>query len=147
MQPVPLEAEPADVLLDRLDVLDVLFGRVRVVEPQIASSAVLPGDPEVQTDRLGVTDVQIPVRLGRKPGLDAAVVGAGGDVVCDDLPHEIEFLLSVVRVFSGHQCSLRISPATVERRSARSNGHAKCTKRSPAGKAPAACFVSHRPER
>ena len=38
---VPLEAEPADVVLDRLDVLDVFGGRVRVVEPQVAAAAEL----------------------------------------------------------------------------------------------------------
>ena len=39
--PVPLEPEPADVLLDRLDVLDVLLRGVRVVETQIAGAAEL----------------------------------------------------------------------------------------------------------
>jgi hypothetical protein len=32
----PLEAEPADAFLDRVDVLDVFLGRIRVVETQVA---------------------------------------------------------------------------------------------------------------
>ena len=38
---VPLEAEPADVVLDGLDVPDVLGGRVGVVEPQVAAAREL----------------------------------------------------------------------------------------------------------
>ena len=38
---VPVEAEPADVLLDRVHVLDVFLRRVGVVEPQVAQAAEL----------------------------------------------------------------------------------------------------------
>ena len=54
----PLEAEPAHVALDRVDVLDVFLGRVRVVEAEVAASAVLLRDAEVEADRLGVADVR-----------------------------------------------------------------------------------------
>ena len=80
----PLEAEPRDVFLDRLDVLDVFLRRIRVVEPQVAGAAVLLGDAEIQADRLRVADVQIAVRLGRKPGRDAAVMLSGREVLVDD---------------------------------------------------------------
>ena len=70
----PREAEPRDVLLDRVDVLDVFLRRVGVVEAQVADAAALGGDPEVQADRLRVADVQVAVRLRRKPRRDAAVV-------------------------------------------------------------------------
>ena len=40
----PLEAEPAHVLLDRLDVLDVLFEGIRIVEPQMAAPVVVAGE-------------------------------------------------------------------------------------------------------
>ena len=68
---VPLEAEPLDVVLDGLDVLDVFGERVRVVEAQVAPPRELLGDAEVQADGLRVTDVQEAVRLGRK----ARVIG------------------------------------------------------------------------
>ena len=47
------------------------------------------GDAEIQDDRLGVADVQIPVRLGRKSGVHAAAVAAGVQVLEDDFTDEI----------------------------------------------------------
>ncbi len=70
----PVEAEPAHVLLDRLDVLELLLDRVGVVEAQVAAAAELGGDPEVEADRLGVADVEIAVGLGRKAGDDPSCV-------------------------------------------------------------------------
>src|SRR5262249_58053429 len=48
----PVEAEPADVLLDGLDVFDVFLERVGVVEAQVADAAEFLGDAEVQADTL-----------------------------------------------------------------------------------------------
>ncbi len=87
---VPAEAEPGDVLLDRLDVLDVFLGRVGVVHPQVAPAAELVGDAEVQADGLGVADVEVAVGLWRKPRMDAPAVLAGLAVGDDDLADEIE---------------------------------------------------------
>ena len=89
-QLIPLKAEPRDVFLDGVDVFDVFLGRIGVVEPQVARAAVLGGDAEVQTNRLGVSDVQIAVRLGRKTGRDPAVVFAGGEVLFHDRADEID---------------------------------------------------------
>ena len=63
---VPVEAEPADVVLDGVDVLDVFLDRVGVVEAQVAVAAVLGRDAEVEADGLGVADVQVAVGLGRE---------------------------------------------------------------------------------
>jgi hypothetical protein len=62
------EAEPADVVDDRLDELGVLGDRVGVVEAQVAGAAELLGEAEVQADRLGVTDVQVAGRPGSGRG-------------------------------------------------------------------------------
>ncbi len=62
----PVVAQPAHVGLDGVDVLLLFLLRVRVVEAQVAAAAELLGDAEVETDRLGVADVQVAVRLGRK---------------------------------------------------------------------------------
>ena len=43
---VPLEAEPLDVFLDRVDVLDVFLRRIRVVEAQVARAAGLLAMPK-----------------------------------------------------------------------------------------------------
>src|SRR5262249_19518141 len=70
--PVPIEAEPAHVALDRVDILLLFPGRVGVVEAQVTAAAELLRDAEVERDRLGVADVEIAVRLGGKAGDDCA---------------------------------------------------------------------------
>ena len=87
---VPAEPQPGDVLLDRLDVLDVFLRGVRVVHPEVAPAAELAGDAEVQADRLGVADVQVAVGLRGKPRVDTAAVPAGLAVGDDDLADEVE---------------------------------------------------------
>ncbi len=87
---VPVEAEPADVLLDGVHVLDVFLDRVGVVEAQVAAPAVLGGDAEVEADGLGVADVQVAVRFGREAGDHLAGVDAAGHVGGDDLADEVE---------------------------------------------------------
>ena len=51
-------------------------------------AAVLAREAEVQVDRLGVADVQVPVGLGREAG-DDGVVLARGEVVLDDGANEV----------------------------------------------------------
>ena len=84
-----VEAQPAHVVLDGLDVLDVLLGRVGVVEAQVAAGAVLLGDAEVEADRLGVADVEVAVGLGREAGQHPAAVLPGAEVVVDDVADEV----------------------------------------------------------
>ena len=89
----PVEPEPAHVVHDRVDVLDVFLDRVGVVEAQVAVAAELAGDAEVEADGLGVADVQVAVRLRREARDDAAAVRARGDVSGDDLANEVERLV------------------------------------------------------
>ena len=69
----PVIAEPAHVGLDGVDVLLLFLLRVRIVEAQVAAAAELLGNAEVEADRLGVTDVQVAIRLGRKARHDRRV--------------------------------------------------------------------------
>ena len=87
---VPREAEPRHVFLDRVDVFDVFLRRVGVIEPQVARAAALCRNTEVQTDRLGVADVQVPVRFRRETGDQPAVVVPGRTVLVDDRANEID---------------------------------------------------------
>ena len=87
-QVVPVEAEPAHVVLDRADVLGVFLGRVGVVQAQVALAAEFAGDAEIQADRLGVADVQVAVGFRREAGLDGRVLAAG-EVLANDLPDEV----------------------------------------------------------
>src|SRR5581483_10524050 len=82
---LPREAEPAYILFDRVDVLDVFLRRVRVVIAEIAPAAELA---EIETDRFRMADVQIAVRLRREPR-DHGLIAAGAEVFIDDLTNEI----------------------------------------------------------
>ena len=64
----PVEAEPAHVALDGVDIFLLLLGRIGIVEAQVTAAAEFLGDAEIQADRLGVADMQIAVRLRRKAG-------------------------------------------------------------------------------
>ena len=97
MQTGPFEAQPSDVRLDGVDVLDVFLRRVRVVEPEVAGAAVVPGHAEIQADRLGMADVEIAVGLGRKARGHTPAVPARGQVLGDDGANEIEQLLIIER--------------------------------------------------
>ena len=91
VQPLrPVEAEPADVGLDRVDVLDVFLGRIRIVEPQVARPAELGRDAEIEADRLRMADVEVAVRLRRKAGRDPPLVPARLPIGRDDRTNEIE---------------------------------------------------------
>jgi hypothetical protein len=86
---VPPEAQPLNVFLDGVDVLDIFFCRVRIVEAQVARAAEFLGDTKVQANGLGVADVQIAVGLGRKTRRDLPTVLPCLDVFADDRPDEI----------------------------------------------------------
>jgi hypothetical protein len=70
---LPGEAQPPHVVLDALHVLSVFGYGVGVVEAQIGVPAVLPGEPEVEADAFGVTDVQVAVGLRWESGHDAFI--------------------------------------------------------------------------
>jgi len=84
----PIADQPVDVLHDRLDVLDILLGRVGVVHAQVALAAVFAGDAEIQADRLGVADVQVAVGLRRETRDDLRVAFLR-NMLGDDIADEI----------------------------------------------------------
>jgi len=71
----PVEAEPAHRVEDAVDELLVFLDRVGVVEAHVAAPAEVARQAEVQTNALGVADVQIAVRLRRKAGANLRRVG------------------------------------------------------------------------
>ena len=48
--PTPIEAKPANIILDGVDEFLLFLGRVGVVKPQIAAPAEFLGDAKIQTD-------------------------------------------------------------------------------------------------
>jgi hypothetical protein len=113
---MPVVAEPGHRVQDAVDVLLLFLLRIRVIEAHVADAAVLGREPEVQRDALGVADMQVAVRLGRKTGADAgriwgaggvrrgiarlageapAGIGALGEVALDDVAQEVAALRRV----------------------------------------------------
>ena len=86
---VDREAEPGEVGDDAVDVARVLGVGVGVVEAQVADTAELGGDAEVDRDRLGMADVQVAVRLRREPGLHPPAEGALLDVGAHQVANEV----------------------------------------------------------
>ena len=85
---VPVEAQPADVLLDRVDVFDLFLGRICVVHAEVAAPLEFQGEAEVQADRLRMAYVQIAVGFRREAGRDGDVL-TRGEVGIDDLLDEV----------------------------------------------------------
>ncbi len=88
---LPVEAQPADVPLDRLDILLALLAGIGVVEAQKRTAAVLGSHAEVQADGFRMPDVQETIRLRREAGDDGVVLSAR-EVIGDDLANEISGL-------------------------------------------------------
>ena len=86
---LPLEAQPADVFKDGINVFGIFFLRVCVVEAQVADAAKALGHAEVHANSFRMAYVQIPVRLGRETRLKASVVLTCGQVVGHELLYEI----------------------------------------------------------
>ena len=84
----PVEAEPAHVGLDGVDVFLLFLGRIGIVEAQMAAAAEFLGDAEIQADRLGVADMQIAVRLRRKARDNLGVL-LGVEIGLNDVANEI----------------------------------------------------------
>src|SRR5205814_1516612 len=86
---VPLEAQPLHVFHDRFNVLGFFFRWIGVVKTQVALTAKLGGQPEVEADSFGMADVQVAVWLWRKAGLYTAPMFAVRNVLDHDVSNKI----------------------------------------------------------
>ena len=101
----PAEAQPLDVLLDGIHVFGVLFDGVGVVVAEVGLAAILHGKAEIDAEGLGVSQVQVTVRLRREAGQDGRHFAAL-EVVFDNLFEEIQFLLvlfHIIAIAAGQQ--------------------------------------------
>ena len=67
---IPLETQPLNITLNRVDVLLTLLARIGIVETKIAFTTIIPSQAKIQANALGMPNVQIPVGLRRKTGLN-----------------------------------------------------------------------------
>ena len=71
----PVKAQPLHRLNDRIDVFLFLFFRIGVVKAHVARAVIGLREAEIKANRLGVADVQITIRLRRKPRADFRRIG------------------------------------------------------------------------
>ena len=67
----PVETQPVDIFLDGVDEFDIFLAGVGVIKTQVTHRpevGIFLGKTEIQTDGLGVADVQITVRLRGETG-------------------------------------------------------------------------------
>jgi hypothetical protein len=109
-----------DVTLDGVDILLLLLNWVGVVEAQVTAAAVLLRYTKIQTDRFGVPDMEIAVRLGRKTGHHLRSA-PGLQISIDDVADEIatRFHRRVVPHYLS-RCRRCSNVANIPRRQARS---------------------------
>ena len=68
-QPVsPVKPKPTDILQNRLGIGRILLDRVGVIKTHEAMAAIVPWHSKIEENRLGMPDVEKPVRLRRKTG-------------------------------------------------------------------------------
>ena len=79
-----------DIVADRVDILDILFDGIGIVETEIAGSPEFLGNTEIHADGFGMAYVKVAVRFGRETRVEASAVFAGGKVVGHDLFNKVK---------------------------------------------------------
>ena len=79
-----------DIVADRIDILDILFDGIGIVETEITGSSEFLGNAEIHTDGLGMAYMEVAVRFGRETRVEASAVFAGGKVVGHDLFNKVK---------------------------------------------------------
>jgi hypothetical protein len=102
IQPIaPIEPEPSDVLHDGIYIFNILLARISVIESQIAEAFIFSGESKVEADGLGMSDMEVTIRLRGEPCMDAAFVFVVLHVFGHDIVDKIR---GRGRVDQGHPC-------------------------------------------
>ena len=94
----PIEAQPVDILLNRVYIFCIFLHRIGVVKTQVGLATILLCQSEINADRLGMADVQVAVGFRRETGLDSAI-GAILQSLFNNLFKKIQLLLCGVILF------------------------------------------------
>ena len=68
---IPLESQPLDVLLDGIYIFDIFLDRVGIVVTEVGLTAIFLRQTEIQANALGMSQMQVAVRLRRETRHDA----------------------------------------------------------------------------
>jgi hypothetical protein len=64
-------------------------GRVCIIESEVAEPFIVGRDSEVQTNRLGMSDMEVPIRFWWESGVNPALILIYFEVLIDDFPDEV----------------------------------------------------------
>ena len=87
----PGKAEPSNILLNGVHILNILLRRIRIVKAQVAKTAVVFRDAEIETDGLCMPHMEIAVRLRRESCMDSRFVTAISKIFINDRSDKIRY--------------------------------------------------------
>ena len=73
----PIKAQPLDICLDGFNKFGALPIGIGVIEAQSSTPSKVLSKAEVETDRLRMPNVKVPVRFRRETGCNALRIAAG----------------------------------------------------------------------
>lgn len=85
----PIESQPGHAIADRVDIFLRFLLRIGIVEAQVTHAVIIMRNAEIQTNALGMANVQITVRFRRKTRFHPPAPFAGAIIVIDNVANEI----------------------------------------------------------
>ena len=70
----PVESEPLDIVQDRVDIFRILLAGVCVIKAKVTYTVIMLCHTKVHAYSLGMSDMQITIRLWRETGLNPTVI-------------------------------------------------------------------------
>jgi hypothetical protein len=87
----PVEPQPVDIIDNRFYIFEGLTSGVGVIHAKIARTVVLGCDTEIETHRLGVANVEVPIRFRWKTSGDTTSMLVCLEIVIDNLTNKISW--------------------------------------------------------
>ena len=85
----PIKPKPRDTVTNRVDILLRLLFRIGIVKAQMTDTSIIMRYAEIKTDTLGMANVQIAIRLGRKSRFHTPVPFAGTVILINNIANKI----------------------------------------------------------
>jgi hypothetical protein len=86
---LPVKSQPPHVSKDRIHILLGFSTWIRVIKSEITGPSILGSDTEIETDRLGMSDMKVSIRLGGKTCGHTGMEPVGSYVFIDNFPDEV----------------------------------------------------------
>ncbi len=89
----PVKPEPVDIPFHRADVLHVLGFGISIVKAKVTPTFVFRRKGEIETNRLGVSNMRVAVRLRWEARDDVATYATFLQIIIDDLLNKVPYFL------------------------------------------------------